>query len=294
MSNILDSLDDSCPSYMSAQRHLDNASVALVGVPFDGTSSFRPGSRFGPDAIRAVSIALETYSPHLDLDLEDLIFADIGNLDVGTGHPEKVAAQAGELCRFLVSEGITPLLIGGDHSWTPGCIHDLLSLYPDLVVVQIDAHADLRPSFMGEPYSHASGMRRALDQLASTSFLQVGIRSGTKEEWRELRATERFVSAESSSLATRLEGWSERPLYLTFDLDIFDPSVFPGTGVPEPGGIDWRTCEALFDELRGYNIIAADVVELSPQLDPTQASSILAAKVVRELVLLLAESKGAR
>lgn len=280
-------LNDAGPVFLGAQRHLNDACIALVGVPFDGTASFRAGARLGPDAIRAGSQAIETYSPHLDRDLDDIALSDLGNIEVGSGRPELLAAQLEHVTADLLANNATPLLLGGDHSWTPGVVRALLKVQPDLVVVQFDAHADLRDGFLGEPYSHASGMRRCLDTLASDALLQVGIRSGTRDEWRELRDTQRYVLPTAEALRAAVLPFAGRPMYLTCDLDIFDPASCAGTGVPEPGGIDWPTFEALLDVLSVQNLVGADVVELAPNLDPSGASSILAAKVVREVALLL-------
>ncbi len=288
MGAIVDQLHDDGPVFLAAERSPAACDVAIVGVPFDGTASWRSGARFGPDAIRAASVALETYSPRLDHDLEDIALGDYGDLEVGTGRPERVVAAAERVAGQLFGRGAKPLLLGGDHSWTPGVVRAALARWPDLLVVQLDAHADLRDGYLGEPYSHAAGMRRCLDFLSSSALLQVGIRSGTREEWLELRGTGRFVPPSERALQAALAGASRRPVYVTCDLDVFDPAYFSGTGVPEPGGIDWVTFASLLDVLRPLNLIGADVVELAPGLDPSGASSVLAAKVVRELALAMA------
>ena len=289
--DILAALSTDGPIYLEATRAPTRCDVGLVGVPFDGTSSYRSGARLGPDAIRGASVALETYSPELDRDTEDMILGDYGNLEVGTGRPERVAEAAGTVTAALLERGIAPLLLGGDHSWTPGPVKAALARFPDLVLVQLDAHADLRDGYLGEPFSHAAGMRRCLDFLDSSAFLQVGIRSGTREEFRELRRSGRLIEATATALEAALARFGDRPIYLTCDLDIFDPAVLCGTGVPEPGGIDWPTFAALLQVLVSRRIVAADVVELAPGVDPSGASSVLAAKVVRELALLMAAAR---
>jgi agmatinase len=159
------------------------------------------------------------------------------------------------------------------------------ALHPELVLVQLDAHADLRQEWLGTRHSHACAMRRCLEVLPSQRLLQIAIRSGTREEFSELRGSGRLVAIEAMAEALRpLRG---HPLYLTVDLDWFDPAVLPGTGTPEPGGFLWPHFADLVDELRHHQLVAADVVELAPQLDPTGVSSVLAAKVVRSLLLLL-------
>jgi len=263
---------------------------ALLGVGYDGTTSFRPGARFGPDAIRSVAdLGLETYSPEQDRDLAEVSFADLGNLDLPFGAPEPVVEAVREAVRELLEAGAIPFLLGGEHGITPGAVRAVWETHPELAVVQFDAHADLRDSFDGTPWSHACAMRRILDFLPPERMRQVGIRSGTREEFAELRTSGRLVAPEAASLAAALEapGIKDRPLYLTIDLDLFDPAFLPGTGTPEPGGIGWRDFAGLLATLPGDRIVALDVVELSPKLDPTEVSSVIAAKVVRECLLRL-------
>jgi agmatinase len=176
--------------------------------------------------------------------------------------------------------------------------------YPDLLLVQLDAHGDLRESYLGQRHNHACTMRRCLEVVGEGGLLQVGIRSGTREEFAEMRAGRRLVPPESAALpggprdgtrlhpmgealATLIAERGERPIYLTVDLDVFDPAFLPGTGTPEPGGIAWWDFRAILDALPAGRIVAADVVELAPGLDPSGASSVYAAKVAREVALRL-------
>lgn len=264
---------------------------ALFGVCYDGTTSFRPGARFGPDAIRSVAqLALESYSPAQGRDLEDHAFADLGNLDTPFGAPEPVVEMVHAATGEVLRQGGIPFVLGGEHSISPGAIRAVFEARPDLRVIQFDAHADLRESFDGNRHSHASAMRRVLDFLPPGRLIQVGIRSGLREEFAEMDAAGRRVDAEPAALAEALSrnGFADGPIYVTFDLDLFDPSVLPGTGTPEPGGIDWRTFETLLAALPAEQIAGLDVVELSPKLDPGEVSSVTAAKVVREFLLALA------
>lgn len=285
-------LDDSGPRYMGSTRELAGADVALLGVPYDGTTSFRPGARSGPDALRQVSSGLESYSPERDLDLDDLTLADLGNLEIGHGAPRPVLEALTAGVRHILDAGALPLVLGGEHSITPGAVRAVAERYPDLAIVQLDAHADLRADYLGERDNHACAMRRCLDVVGSERMLQVGIRSGTREEFQELRSTGRLVAPRADALREALER-IEGPIYLTVDLDVFDPALLPGTGTPEAGGIDWPTFAALLDVLSSRQIVAADVVELAPQLDPTGCSSVLAAKVVREIALVACASRRA-
>ena len=177
-------------------------------------------------------------------------------------------------------------MLGGEHSLTVGAVEAARERYPDLVLVQLDAHADLRAEYLGERYSHASAMRRCLDVLSPDGLLQVGIRSGTRDEFTEMRRAQRWVPAQRDALRDALARVAHRPMYLTVDLDIFDPAVLPGTGTPEPGGIDWQTFMSLLAALpRGTRLVGADVMELAPHLDPSGSSSVVAAKVVRQLLI---------
>ena len=278
--------DGSGAIFMAAKRDHSNCQVALFGVPYDGTTSFRPGTRFGPAAIREVSEGLETYCPQLDRDLEDLAFADLGAVDIPFGAPEPVLKLVREATARVLAQGLRPLMLGGEHSISSGAVAAVAERHPDLVLVQLDAHADLRESWLGTRHSHACAMRRCLDVLPSGNLLQLAIRSGTREEFSELHRQQRLVSLEQ--LPERLAAIAGRPLYLTVDLDWLDPAVMPGTGTPEPGGFDWVDFARLIDLLQGQNLVAADVVELAPGLDNSGCSSVLAAKVVRSLLLRLA------
>ncbi len=271
--------------YMGSRRDPAGCSVGLFGIPYDGTTSFRPGTRFGPAAIREVSSGLETYCPQLDADLEKVAFADLGAVDIPFGNPEPVVAAVKQATEAVLELGLKPLMLGGEHSISSGAVAAVAERHAELALVQLDAHADLRHAWLGAHHSHACAMRRCLEVLPSGKLLQIAIRSGTREEFAELRRQQRLVAIEA--LAEALQPLRGTPLYLTVDLDWFDPAVMPGTGTPEPGGFLWSHFAALVEELRHHNLVGADVVELSPQLDPTGASNVLAAKVVRSLILLL-------
>jgi len=233
--------------YMASRRDPQGCAVGLFGVPYDGTTSFRPGTRFGPAAIREVSSGLETYCPQLDLDLEDLAFADLGAVAIPFGAPEPVVEAVRKATTAVLNLGLKPLMLGGEHSISSGAVAAVAHRHPDLVLVQLDAHADLRQDWLGTHHSHACAMRRCLEVLPTGELLQIAIRSGTREEFQELRHSGRLVALEKMAEALRpLRG---RPLYLTVDLDWFDPAVMPGTGTPEPGGFHWPQFAALVDEL---------------------------------------------
>ena len=280
--------------FMGAQRGFDQCSVSLLGVPYDGTCCFRPGARFGPSAVREDSYGIETYCPQLNLDLEDINFADIGSLDVPLGDAKLTLDYISDATNILLKNNLKPLIIGGEHSITSGIIKSIITKYPDLIMLQLDAHADLRDEWLGSKLSHACTMKRCLEILPSKKIFQIGIRSGTKSEFLEMNNSKRLIQhtlgENAKSLEEALKSFKGRPIYLTFDLDWFDPSVMPGTGTPEPGGYFWGDFAAIINVIKSHNLIGADVVELSPKLDNTGISSILAAKVIRSLIMLLDKS----
>jgi len=272
--------------FMGSRRDPAGCRVGLFGVPYDGTTSFRPGTRFGPAAIREVSQGLETYCPQLDLDLEDLAYADLGAVDIPFGAPEPVVNAVQQATTAVLNLGLNPLMLGGEHSISSGAVAAVANQHPDLVLVQLDAHADLREEWLGARHSHACAMRRCLEVLPSGDLLQLAIRSGTRDEFHELHSSGRRMD-DVQALRDAMAPWTGRPVYLTVDLDWFDPAVLPGTGTPEPGGFLWRDFAAVVDVLRRHRLVAADVVELAPQLDSSGVSSVLAAKVTRSLILLM-------
>lgn len=275
-------------------------SVNLLGFPFDGTACFRKGTVKGPQAIREISYGIESFSPYLDADLEDFdFFYDLGDLNLSESSEEEKRWQQGvENFEKLASpdeirnKRISFLMIGGEHSVSYAPIKSYLKAYPNLVLLHLDAHADLRDGYEGYHYSHASVIRRALDHFGPEhDLIQYGIRSGTREEYKWMRDN----GTQCLSLNNFLERVemidSNRPVYLTLDLDYFDPSYFPGTGTPEPGGENFHSFVKLMKILRNKNLVACDAVELSPDLDSSGNSSVFAAKVVRELALVLALTK---
>ena len=272
--------------FMGSRRDPAGCRVGLFGVPYDGTTSFRPGTRFGPAAIREVSQGLETYCPQLDLDLEDLAYADLGAVDIPFGAPEPVVNAVQQATTAVLDLGLKPLMLGGEHSISSGAVAAVANQHPDLVLVQLDAHADLREEWLGTRHSHACAMRRCLEVLPSGDLLQLAIRSGTRSEFHELHSSGRRMD-DVQALRDAMAPWTGRPIYLTVDLDWFDPAVLPGTGTPEPGGFLWGDFAAVVDVLNGHRLVAGDVVELAPQLDSSGVSSVLAAKVTRSLILLL-------
>ena len=287
---------NSCEPYEGAQRSdsIHRRSLHILGFEFDGTACFRKGTVNGPNACRVVSDGIETYSPYLDMDSEDLpAFYDLGNLPArnSAGEQDWQRATDHHLALFdmdLQRTGVRTLLIGGEHSVSYAPIRRYLECYPDLVLLHLDAHADLRDGYLGYHHSHASIIRRVLDHFEEGhSLIQYGIRSGTKAEYKWMRANNTVCSSRRDFLERVANIPADRPIYLTLDLDYFDPCYLPGTGTPEAGGEDFHSFVSLMKLLKSKNFVGADVVELSPEIDPTGNSDVFAAKVLREIILLL-------
>ena len=281
--------DNESAIFMGAKRNLDDCSIGIFGVNYDGTCSYKSGTRFGPNAIRLVSTCLETFCPRIGKDLEDFNYVDFGSLEINKNDSKSVIKSVKSATDFIISQSLTPIMLGGEHSITSGAIEALVNKYPDLILIQLDAHADLRNSYMGNEHSHACAMQRCLDVLPEKKILQVGIRSGTKEEFKIMgqhNQLVKFLPGENAQeLKKALLPYSNSPIYLTIDLDWFDPSLLPGTGTPEPGGFFWNDFEVILETLKNFRIVASDIVELSPEIDNSGVSSVVAAKVLRSLIM---------
>ena len=273
--------------YMSCESSFDEATTVIYGAPFDGTVSNRPGTRFAADAIRSESYGLETYSPYLNKDLEAVRIMDSGDVDITIGNKVKVLEELEDTARTILNAGKLPFMIGGEHLVTLGPMRAVLEKYPDAMLVQLDAHTDLRDDYMGEPLSHATVVRRIHDLIGDNRIYQYGIRSGTKEEfdWSDTHTVLEKFSIDTLKDLPGIIG--NTPVYVTIDLDCLDPSIFPGTGTPEPGGLTYRELEPAFKVFEQLNVVAADIVELSPPYDHSGVSNAVAAKVARELMLAI-------
>lgn len=277
-------------SFMAARSDYRTSSLVILGAPMDYTVSFRPGSRGGPAAIRAASPGLEEYSLYCGKDLRQSSFHDAGDLVLPVGNAaaslEVIACAVGDLLR----DGKFPLLLGGEHLLTLGALRAVAAVVDRLAVVHLDAHADLRAAYLGERYSHASVMRHACTELGLDIY-QFGIRSADREEVVFASQHTHFypfhVSAPLSKCLPQLAG---RPVYVSLDMDVVDPAFAPGTGTPEPGGIDSRELLAVFPLLTSLEVVGFDLVEVSPVYDTAGITAMLGAKVVREAVLAFAKS----
>lgn len=275
-------------TFIACEADYEDAEVVLFGVPFDGTTSFRPGTRFAMQAIRPDSYGLETYSPYLNADLEDYQIFDGGDLELPFGNTENVMEQIHQYCKNVLQANKKFYMVGGEHLVSLPAIQAAYEKYPDLHVIHLDAHTDLRDEYMGERLSHASVIRRCHDFLGDERIYQFGIRSGTKEEFEWANTHTHLEKFTLNTLQQTIEKLKEVPVYITIDLDILDPAFFAGTGTPEPGGITYRE---LLDAIQQFqtlqHIVSADVVELSPQYDPSGASTAMACKTIREMLLTL-------
>ena len=291
--------------FIGCDKSYREADTVLFGAPYDSTTSFRPGTRFGPSAMRMESFGIETYSPALDKDLvDDTKVFDSGDIELPFGAPEPALKLIEERAAQILEDGKRPFLLGGEHLVTLGALRAVQKKYPNVVIIHFDAHADLREDYLGNPLSHACVLRRCHDLIGDGRIFQFGIRSGTREEFAFMKAghvtTEPFTSTTLASVVDRLTGAtgvppvevsgtkSSPPVYLTIDMDVLDPSEFPGTGTQEAGGFSYLQ---LLADMRlicsKLNVVAMDNVELSPGLDPTGRSTALACKFLRECLLAL-------
>lgn len=275
-------------TFLACDCPYEEAETVLFGAPYDSTTSFRPGTRFGPHAIRSESFGLETYSPYQDRDLSDGRVLDIGDLELRFGGPESALSEIERCAEEILRDGKRPFLLGGEHLVTLGAFRAVCRQYPDVCLLHFDAHTDLREDYLGEPLSHACVIRRCWDLIGDGRIFQFGIRSGDRAEWywgREHVQTQRYNLEGLERTAAQLAG---RPVYFTLDLDVLDPSVFPGTGTPEPGGVSFDALrEAVTLVCSRLNIVGCDVNELSPHYDASGASTAVACKIVREMLLAL-------
>jgi agmatinase len=262
----------------------------LLGFCFDGTTSFRPGARFGPGALREASYGLEDYSPYLDKDTQDYNFVTMGDLPVYPSKWHITNEFFMEMTKNLdfKKDKIKFIVLGGEHSISYGPIVRHMEHYPDLVLLHLDAHADLRDGYLEEKYSHASIIRRVLDHFTDkNTLIQYGIRSSPRDEFNWMKENGTLMQS-LKECCEKLESIPDtRPIYLTLDLDFFDPAYMPGTGTPESGGEDFHGFMKILKILNRKNFIGADITELAPMLDTSNNSACMAAKVCREIMLAL-------
>lgn len=276
-------------TFIGCDADYADARIVLYGAPFDSTTSFRPGARFGPSAMRHESFGLETYSPYQDADLTDCAVFDSGDMELCFGSAEAALHNIETRAAEILNDGKLPLLLGGEHLVTLGAVRAAVRKYPELHIVHFDAHADLRGDYLGAELSHACVLRRCHDLLGDGRIHQFCIRSGEREEFRFAKAHTELHPFCFDGLEQTVRSLREQdvPLYFTIDLDCLDPSVFPGTGTPEAGGVSFIQLLEAVRTVCTANVIGADVNELAPSLDTSGVSTAVACKVLRELILAL-------
>ena len=278
-------------TFIGCESSFEEASIVLYGAPFDSTTSFRPGARFGPAAMRHESFGLETYSPYQDRDLMDISVFDSGDLELCFGSSEMALADIQKRAEEILEADKFPLLLGGEHLVTLAAVRAAAAKYPDLHIIHFDAHADLRDDYLGARLSHACVLRRCHDLLGDGRIHQFCIRSGEREEFRFAAQHTDFHPLSFEGLEETVRELKEKnvPIYFTIDLDCLDPAAFPGTGTPEAGGVTFLELLEAIRTVAQANVVGADVNELAPMLDVSGVSTATACKVLRELLLAIAK-----
>lgn len=278
-------------TFIGCDSEYEDAKIVLFGAPFDSTTSFRPGARFGSSAIRHESFGLETYSPYQDKDLTDYAVFDSGDLELCFGSSKAALSAIEDRTMAILNDQKLPLMVGGEHLVTLGAVRAVLKKYPKLHIIHFDALADLRDDYLGADLSHACVIRRCHDLVGDGRIHQFCIRSGEKAEFE-------FAKNHTDIHPFQFDGLSELvnqlkisgvPVYFTIDLDCLDSSVFPGTGTPEAGGVTFMQLLSAILEVCQTNVVGADINELAPMLDHSGVSTATACKVLRELLLALSK-----
>lgn len=272
-------------TFIGCDSEYDESKIVIFGAPFDSTTSYRPGTRFASSAMRNESFGIETYSPYQDKDLTDIKVFDGGDLELCFGSPESALNDIENFSAKVLGSGKLPCMIGGEHLVTLGAVRAAVKKYPDLHIIHFDAHADLRDDYLGQKLSHACVMRRCHELVGDGKIFQFGIRSGDREEFvwgKDHVTTNKFDFTGLEKIAEKIQN---KPVYFTLDLDVLDPSCFPGTGTPEAGGVSFTELMSAIKSVSALNVVGIDVNELSPMLDQSGASTALACKLLREILL---------
>ena len=267
-------------NWMGQNPDYASSDIIMLGMPFDGTVSYRPGSRFAPEQIRLASWGLEEYSPYFDKHLEDCNFLDAGDLEFPLGNTKKSLDVIRQNVEEIYKDGKRVFGIGGEHLVTLPEIQAISKYVDNLAIVHFDAHTDLREEYLGEPLSHSAVIRHSAEIIGFENLKQIGIRSGMKEEFELMKKYNTLIHEHKE-----LDVFKDKNIFITVDLDVLDTSIMPGTGTPEVGGLDFNQLVGWFKYLSQFNIIGADVVELAPDYDASGASTAVATKVIRELLM---------
>lgn len=281
-------LNKNIQTFIACDAEYEDSKIVLFGAGYDGTTSFRPGTRFAPAAIRSESFGIETYSPYQNKDMLDYSYFDSGDLELPFGSATRTVADIAMRSDAILTDGKVPFMIGGEHLVTLGSVMAVKEKFDDLYIVHFDAHADLRDDYLGQPLSHACVLRRCWELVGDDHIFQFGIRSGDREEFFFADEHTEMHKFSFEGLEETVEKLKGKNVYFTLDLDVLDPSIFPGTGTPEAGGVT-------FDELRKavtlvcskLNIVGCDVNELSPVYDQSGVSTAVACKIIREMLVAM-------
>jgi len=280
--------DGNYQTFLGCDKTYSESKIVIFGAPFDSTTSYRPGTRFAPRTMRAESYGFETYSPYQDKDLADLSVYDAGDIEMPFGDTGKALDMIEEYTSEILKDGKIPVMVGGEHLVSLGSVRAVFDRYPDLHIVHFDAHADLRDDYLGQKLSHATVMRRIWDITGDGKIFQFGIRSGERQEfiWGE---THTFMNKFNfNGLKEVLKSLKGKPVYFSIDLDVLDPSCFPGTGTPEAGGVFFEQLHtAILEVCSEINVVGADINELAPNYDQSGASTAVACKLLRELLIAI-------
>ncbi|MDE5414654.1 MAG: agmatinase [Bacillaceae bacterium] len=275
--------------FIMSRPDYEESDAVIYGMPMDWTVSFRPGSRFGPARIREASLGLEEYSPYLDKHLEEVNFFDAGDIPLPFGNPARSLDMIEDYIDKLIADGKFPIGLGGEHLVSWPIFRAMFKKYSDMAIIHIDAHADLRERYEGEPLSHSTPIRKACELIGPENVYSFGIRSGMREEFQYAKESGMHMSKfdVADPLKEVLPQLAGRNVYVTIDIDVLDPAHAPGTGTAEAGGI---TSKELLEAIHliansDVNVIGADLVEVAPAYDPTEQTPIAASKFIREIIL---------
>ncbi|NQD65235.1 agmatinase [Bacillus haikouensis] len=275
--------------FIKSHPSYEESSVVLYGMPMDWTVSYRPGSRFGPARIREVSIGLEEYSAYLDRELEEVKFFDAGDIPLPFGNPQRSIDMIEDYIDQLLSDGKIPFGMGGEHLVSWPVMKAVAKKNPELAIIHMDAHTDLREEYEGESLSHSTPIRKIAEHIGPENVFSFGIRSGMKEEFQWAKENGMHISKFEvleplKEILPKLEG---RPVYVTIDIDVLDPAHAPGTGTVDCGGITSRELLASIHAIAhsGVNVVGADLVEVAPIYDPSEQTANTASKLIREMLL---------
>ena len=278
-------MEKNTETFLGCDNEFEESKIVIFGAPFDSTTSYRPGTRFASRYMRGESYGLETYSPYQNLDLEDTKIFDSGDIELCMGNSELALSDFEKRTREILNADKLPLMIGGEHLVTHGAVRAVFEKYPDLHFIHFDAHADLRDDYLGAKLSHAAVMHRVWDIVGDGRIYLFGIRSGDRSEFIWGKGHVKTQHFNFDGLDDVIDELNGKPVYFTRDLDILDPSVFPGTGTPEAGGVTFNELLGAVLNVSKLNIVGLDINELSPMLDASGASTAVALKIMRELML---------